>query len=92
MPFGQIKAADFKIPCKRGYVCGVTGAKAGLTPSTISFHQKLEDVGAVTSRKEQYYNIYSMNEDIFKSTILDIIKEESQADLQAEEEEYGEGD
>ncbi len=65
--------------------------RLGLTPSTISFHlKKLEDAGAVTSRKEQYYNIYSMNEDIFKSTILDIIKEESpEADLQKQrEEEY----
>ncbi|NLO08559.1 MAG: metalloregulator ArsR/SmtB family transcription factor [Clostridiales bacterium] len=59
-----------------------------LAPSTISFHlKKLEDAGAVTSRKEQYYNIYSINEDIFKSSILDIIKEESsEADLQKQRE------
>jgi predicted transcriptional regulator len=58
--------------------------RLNLTPSTISFHlKKLEEAGAVTSRKEQYYNIYSINEDIFKSSILDIIKEESsEADLQ----------
>lgn len=62
-----------------------------LTPSTISFHlKKLEDVGAVASRKEQYYTIYSINKDIFKSTILDIIREESsEADIQkAREENY----
>lgn len=59
-----------------------------LAPSTISFHlKKLEDAGAVTSRKEQYYNIYSINEEIFKSSILDIIKEESsEADLQKQRE------
>ena len=50
--------------------------RLNLAPSTISFHlKKLEDAGAVTSRKEQYYNIYSINEEIFKSSILDIIKE-----------------
>lgn len=59
-----------------------------LAPSTISFHlRKLEDANAVTSRKEQYYNIYRINEGVFKSSILDIIKEESsEADLQKQRE------
>jgi biotin operon repressor len=59
-----------------------------LAPSTISFHlKKLEDSGAVTSRKEQYYNIYSINKDVFKSSILDIIKEESsEIDIQKQRE------
>ncbi|TAH74799.1 MAG: metalloregulator ArsR/SmtB family transcription factor [Anaerolineaceae bacterium] len=59
-----------------------------LAPSTISFHlKKLEDANAVTSRKEQYYNIYSINKEVFKASILDIIKEEStEADLQKERE------
>lgn len=59
-----------------------------LASSTISFHmKKLEDVGAVTSRKDQYYNIYSINKEVFKSSILDIIKEESsEADIQKQRE------
>ena len=48
--------------------------RLNLAPSTISFHL-LEDVGAVASRKEQYYSIYSINEEVFKSSILDIIGE-----------------
>lgn len=49
-----------------------------LTPATISFHlKKLEDAGAVTSRKEQYYTMYSIKKEIFMTNILDIIKEES---------------
>lgn len=62
--------------------------RLNLAPSTISFHlKKLEESGAVTSRKEQYYNIYSINESIFKSSILDIIREESsEADLQKQRE------
>lgn len=53
--------------------------RLGITAATVSFHlKKLEDVGAVKSRKEQYYTMYSMNRDIFKVSILDILKEESE--------------
>ena len=53
--------------------------RLGLTPATISFHlKKLVDVGAVNSRKEQYYTIYSINNDVFNVAILDILKEESE--------------
>lgn len=49
-----------------------------LTPATISFHlKKLEDANAVTSRKEQYYTIYSIKKDVFMQNIMDIIREES---------------
>lgn len=60
-----------------------------LTPATISFHlKKLEDAGAVTSRKEQYYTMYSIRKEVFMTNILDIIKEESdEADEQKQREE-----
>lgn len=60
-----------------------------LTPATISFHlKKLEDAGAVTSRKEQYYTMYAINRHIFEASILDILKEEStESVLQNEREE-----
>lgn len=60
--------------------------RLSLTPATISFHlKKLMDAGAITSRKEQYYTIYSINDDIFKVSILDILKEKSEeSDLQQE--------
>lgn len=52
--------------------------RLGLTPATISFHmKKLEDAGAVASRKEQYYTVYSLKQDIFMTRILDIITEKS---------------
>ena len=45
----------------------------------MSFHlKKLEDVGAVRSRRDQYYTMYSINPDVFNVTILDILKEESE--------------
>lgn len=57
--------------------------RLGLTPATISFHmKKLEDAGAVTSRKEQYYTMYSLKEDVFLARIIDIIREESDEALQ----------
>lgn len=59
--------------------------RLGLTPPTVSFHlKKLADAGAVTSYKSQYYMMYSLNRQVFATSILDIIQEESdEADLQA---------
>lgn len=52
--------------------------RLNLTPATISFHlKKLMDANAVTSRKDQYYTMYSLKQDIFMTNIIDIIKEES---------------
>ena len=52
--------------------------RIGITAATVSFHlKKLEDVGAVKSRKDQYYTMYSINSDMFNVSILDILKEES---------------
>lgn len=57
---------------------GRLAERLDLTPATISFHlKKLEDAGAVTSRKEQYYTMYAINRHIFEASILDILKEES---------------
>ena len=63
--------------------------RLSLTPATISFHlKKLMDAGAVKSRKEQYYTIYSINDAVFNVSILDILKEESEEkDLQTERDE-----
>lgn len=60
--------------------------RLNLTASTISFHlKKLTDAGAVSSYKTQYYTMYSLNRDIFETTILDIIQEKSaEADIQAQ--------
>lgn len=65
--------------------------RLGLTPATISFHlKKLEDAGAVTSYKDQYYTMYSIRQEVFMTNIIDIIKEESdEADKQRQrDEEY----
>lgn len=62
-----------------------------LTPPTISFHlKKLLDANVVRATKEQYYTVYSINEDILKSAVIDFIKEESsEKDMQNQrEEEY----
>lgn len=60
--------------------------RLNLTPSTVSFHlKKLSEAGAVSSVKTQYYTMYSLRQDIFKTSILDIIQEKSEeADLQAQ--------
>ena len=52
--------------------------RIGLTPATISFHlKKLEEAGAVFSRKEQYYTVYSLNRKTFMTSMLEIISEAS---------------
>ncbi len=59
--------------------------RLGITAPTVSFHlKKLADAGAVTSYKSQYYMMYSLNKEIFETSILEIIREKSdEADLQA---------
>ena len=62
-----------------------------LTPSTVSFHmKKLEDAGIITSRKEQYYTVYSLNREILENTLFDVaVSEPEQIDQQQKrEEEY----
>jgi len=62
--------------------------RLGLTAPTVSFHmKKLEDAGAVTSRREQYYTVYSLKHDVLMTNILDIISERSdEEDEQAKRE------
>ncbi len=65
--------------------------RLGITPATVSFHlKKLEDAGAVLSRKEQYYTVYSLQKEIFAPSILDIISEASpeEDEQQRREEQY----
>ena len=60
--------------------------RLSLTPPTVSFHlKKLADAGVVTSYKSQYYMMYSLNREVFTTSILDIIQKESdEAGLQAQ--------
>lgn len=59
-----------------------------LTPSTVSFHlKKLTEANAVSSYKNQYYTMYTLNKEIFQTTILDILQARSdEAALQAQRE------
>lgn len=60
--------------------------RLGITAPTVSFHlKKLADAGAVTSYKSQYYMMYSLNKNIFETSILEILREESdEAEVQAQ--------
>lgn len=52
--------------------------RLGLTAPTISFHlKKLSDAGAVTSYKNQYYMMYSLNKERFQTNLLEILLQES---------------
>lgn len=60
-----------------------------LTPSTISFHlKKLEEVKLVHSKKEQYYVVYHLNNDILSHKLIDLVNViDTEKDIQAKREE-----
>ena len=60
--------------------------RLGISAPTVSFHlKKLADAGAVTSYKSQYYMMYSLNKEVFETSMLEIIREKSdEADVQAQ--------
>ena len=60
--------------------------RLGISAPTVSFHlKKLADAGAVTSYKSQYYMMYSLNKDIFETSMLEIIRKKSdEAEIQAQ--------
>lgn len=52
--------------------------RLGITAPTVSFHlKKLADAGAVASYKSQYYMMYSLKKEVFETSILEILQEES---------------
>lgn len=60
--------------------------RLGLSAPTISFHlKKLSDAGAVTSYKNQYYMMYSLKKEIFQTSILEILMQESDEAKQQEQ-------
>jgi len=51
--------------------------RLNLSAATISSHlKKLEEIGAVKSRREQYYIVYSLCPDIFSPRIIDLIQQD----------------
>lgn len=60
--------------------------RLGITAPTVSFHlKKLAEAGAVSSYKSQYYMMYSMNREIFETSIWELLKGKSDdADIQAQ--------
>lgn len=46
-----------------------------LSAATISFHmKKLEEAGAVRSYKDQYYTMFSINRELFRTSVLELIR------------------
>lgn len=55
--------------------------RLGLSASTLSFHmKKLEEAGLVSSRKEQYYTVYTLNEAVAGLRLSDLIAGEDPAE------------
>lgn len=65
--------------------------RLGLSTSTVSFHlKKLTDANIVSSKKEQYYTVYTLNEEILTMNLKDLIKDNRNEEevLNQREEEY----
>ena len=65
--------------------------RLGLSASTISFHlKKLMDANIVSCKKEQYYTVYNLNEEILTMNLKDLIKDNRNEEevLNQREEEY----
>ena len=60
--------------------------RLNLTAPTISFHlKKLQEAGAVSSYKNQYYTMYSLKKEVFEVRLMDILQEKSaEAEMQQE--------
>ncbi len=59
-----------------------------LSPSTISFHlKKMEEVGIVSSSKDQYYTIYRLDTLLFSQTLESLIRFEQQINTNQKEQE-----
>lgn len=55
--------------------------RLALTPSTVSFHlKKMVAVGLVSARKDQYYTMYSLNENVIDQSIKDTIDQSKPKD------------
>ena len=61
--------------CKEDMYVERLAERLNLSAATISNHlKKLEAIGAVKARKEQYYSVYTLCPDVFSSRIIDLIK------------------
>ena len=63
-----------------------------LSASTVSFHlKKLQEVGLVTSEKDQYYTMYTLNADLLNQPMISLIQVDQPAEKaegKQNEEEY----
>ena len=67
-----------KFLCEEPMYVERMASRLGITAPTVSFHlKKLMEAGIVCATKDQYYTMYSINENLLTSRIIDIIKEES---------------
>lgn len=62
--------------------------RLALSASTVSFHlKKLQEIGAVTSYRTQYYTMYALCKSFFDINLLDILcKPSEEADMQNQRE------
>lgn len=67
----------------------VLAERLSLAPGTVTHHlKKLENVGLITSRKEQYYKVFSLKKNVIDGNMLDLILEISKSSEDKKEDFY----
>lgn len=67
----------------------VLAERLSLSPATVTHHlKKLESVGLIKSRKEQYYKVFSLQKKFLDKNILNLILEVSKASEDKNEFQY----
>lgn len=67
----------------------VLAERLALSPGTVTHHlKKLEAVGLITSRKEQYYKVFSLKKNVIDRNMLSLILGVSKASEDKKEDDY----
>lgn len=67
----------------------VLAERLALSPGTVTHHlKKLEAVGLITSRKEQYYKVFSLKKNVIDRNMLELILDVSKVSEDKKENDY----
>ena len=67
----------------------VLAERLSLSPATVSHHlKKLELAGLIKSRKEQYYKVFSLREEILDQNLMQLIRKKDLSDENQKELQY----
>ncbi|KYG65763.1 hypothetical protein AZI86_01415 [Bdellovibrio bacteriovorus] len=83
----ESRLSIYQLLIERNAYIEVISERLKLAPSTVSFHlKKLNEVGLVTSYRDQYYTIYSAKTDVLELSVKQLLSQ-AKVDLKAQDKE-----